>query len=230
MNQSKPDKLMPALAGGAFLGVASALPYLGALNCACCSLVIGGGFLSVFIFKRRSPEAFMTSGDGALLGLLSGLVGSVVFSILNALISGAQAGGAELREQIERAIASDPNFPPQLAEFLRSLTAGGAAGVGLLLLIFVIALVLFSIFGTVGGILGVAILQKKPPQTPPAQWSQPQPPGSYQPPPPPYQPPPPPSSGGPSSGGDTSGGASSSGDSSGGDSSVGDPPSGGGQP
>ncbi len=195
MNQAKPDKLMPALAGGAFLGIASALPILGALNCACCALVIGGGFLSVFLFKRKNPEVFMTSGDGALLGLLSGLVGSVVYSILNTLISGLGAGGAAFGDRIEQVIASNPDFPPEAAEFLRTLSEGGAASAGFIVLMFLMALVMFSIFGTVGGILGVAILQKKPPQTPPSQWSQPQPPGSYQPPPPPYQPPPPPSGG-----------------------------------
>ncbi len=204
MIQAKPDKLMPALAGGAFLGIASALPFLGALNCACCSLVLAGGVLSVFIFKRKNPDVVMTSGDGALIGLLSGLVGSVIFGFLNALTSGLGSGGAAYREQIERVIASNPDFPPEAAQFLRALTEGGAANLGLIVIIFLMALVLFSIFGTLGGILGVAILQKKPPQAPPWQGSGPQPPGSYQPPPPPYQPPPPPPGGGPTSGGDPS--------------------------
>lgn len=199
MNDSKPDRLTPALAGGAFLGIASALPILNYLNCACCALVIGGGFLSVFIFKRKSPGTTMTYGDGALLGLLSGLVGSVIYSLLNALLSGVAGGGAAFREGIEEVIRSNPDFPPEAAEFLRNLTASGAAGLGVLLVVFIFSVVLFTIFSTVGGVLGVALLQKKPPQAPPAQWSQPQPPpvGGYQPPqPPPYEPPPtpPPSS------------------------------------
>lgn len=198
MNDQKPDRLMPALAGGAFLGVASAIPYLGAVNCACCALVIGGGFLSVFIFKRKSPDTVMTYGDGALQGLLSGLIGSVICSLLNALLSGVTGGGARFAEVIEQVISSNPDLPPEVVELLRNISNSGAAGLGFVFIGFLFLLVISAIFGTVGGVLGVAILQKKPPQAPPPQWSQPQPPGSYQPPqPPPYQPPPtqPPSGG-----------------------------------
>ena len=45
MNE-KPNIVTPALIGGVFLGITSALPILHYINCACCALVIGGGILA----------------------------------------------------------------------------------------------------------------------------------------------------------------------------------------
>ena len=38
MNQQKPSMAVPAVIGGAFLGVTSAIPLLNAFNCCCCQI------------------------------------------------------------------------------------------------------------------------------------------------------------------------------------------------
>lgn len=183
MNHDKPSKLAPVLAGGAFLGVTSALPVIGALNCACCLLVVGGGFLSTYLYLRDYPGHLppATSADGALLGLLSGVSGSFIYTILTALI-GLDAG--DIRALVER-LQSNPDVPPELIDILEKVQGTGAIGGGVIFAVLLFSLVVFSIFAMVGGILGIAVLQKKPPQAPPQQWSQQQPPGSYIPPSPP---------------------------------------------
>ena len=85
MNPAQPSKTVPILAGGLFLGALSAIPPISFLNCACCILVIGGGFLASYLYMKDYPsdQPRVTYGDGALLGLLAGLFGAVVDTVIS---------------------------------------------------------------------------------------------------------------------------------------------------
>ena len=49
MTDSSPSMLKSTLIGGLSLGILAAMPVIGVLNCACCALVIAGGFLAAFL-------------------------------------------------------------------------------------------------------------------------------------------------------------------------------------
>ena len=70
-------RLQPALYGGLFIGVLSALPLVNVGNCCCCLWVVCGGVLAVYLRQQNSPFA-VTSAEGALVGLLAGLFGGVI--------------------------------------------------------------------------------------------------------------------------------------------------------
>ncbi len=176
----------PTLIGGVALGVLSALPVIGAFNCFCCAWVIGGGMLAAYLYVKDSPIV-VTLGNGVLLGLITGMIGALVdtvFSIpLHMAISGAGMGVAEqLREMAEEI----PNMPPEARDLLRSMAAGGV-GIGGVVF-FIAALLKFFIYGIVamlGGVLGVALFEKRTPG-PPVAGDLP----TYQPPPASVPPPP----------------------------------------
>ncbi len=69
------SKLQPALLGGLFIGVLSALPIISVGNCLCCMWVIGGGVLAAYLLQQNQA-APISSSDGAMTGLLAGLVGA----------------------------------------------------------------------------------------------------------------------------------------------------------
>ncbi len=168
----KPDKWIPALIGGAFLGLATTLP---GIKCGCCLWLIGAGFLAVFVYRQRNPGLRMSTGDGALLGLMTAVVGAIVSAVVSGLLLASGAGVAGLLEGVDQLTQTVPDFPQEAADQARSLLESlGVAGVVMIGALF--NLVIFSIFSTLGGILGVAILQKNPPQAPPPQWSQTPPP------------------------------------------------------
>ena len=173
------------------MGVLSALPLIGRLNCACCILVLGGGALASYLYQKDYPLHLpeLTLGDGALIGLLAGLVGAVVDSIVSIPISLLGIGAAQLASALDM-LRSSPDIPPELIGVLESMLAGGALGITLLIGL-VVNLVIFAIFGSLGGLLGIAIFKKgsggsgatttgSPPQAPgpPAAGG-----GDYQPPP-----------------------------------------------
>jgi len=70
---NKDSFLKSALIGGVALGVLSALPVLGAVNCLCCAWVIGGGMFAAHLYVKEA-QLPVTLGTGVLLGLLAGVI------------------------------------------------------------------------------------------------------------------------------------------------------------
>jgi hypothetical protein len=182
MNQEKPEMIQAALIGGVFLGVASALPILEWVNCACCILVIGGGLLASFIYLRDYPSQApqVTYGDGALLGVFTGIVGGLVWTIVEIPLAYLQLKlGLDVDDLAElEELLSDPDIPPVLQEVMKSILSGGALSVGIIVIGIIAHLLIAVVFACIGAIIGVAIFQPKPPvvQQAPAAPSTPPPP------------------------------------------------------
>ncbi len=171
MNSATPNKLKPAAIAGVICGAAAAIPPLSCVNYCCCVLIIGGGFLAVFLYlKEAPPTAEPPYGDGAVLGLLAGLIAAPTAAMVSMPINmafkglGFQPDISQIQDALDQA-----DLPPDVADMITGFVAGGGLTVGAMLVSLVISLVAFSIFGTLGGIIGAAILHKKqapPPPTP----------------------------------------------------------------
>ncbi len=160
MNQN--DMWKPALTGGVLLGVLSALPLINAVNCACCAWVIGGGMLAAHLYVRSSPTV-VTLGSGLILGLLTGAIGGIVttlFSIpLQILLRNIGMGFAEQMRQI---FSEVPNLTPEMRRAFESIITGtGTTGILFQIINGLINIVIFSVIAMLGGVLGVAIFEKR---------------------------------------------------------------------
>ena len=174
MNETRqPSMLVPALIGGGVAGFVSSIPGLNLLNCACCSLVIGGGLLAAFLQSKncRQAGAPFSAGSGALVGLVSAVAFAVTVTVVGTLIRLITPTGdpaqmlAMFREQ-------GVEVPPVIETFLQGMSGGpGFAlwlGVG-----FLLNLVVGAIFSPIGGLLGGMIFRYEPapsgpPPAPPA--------------------------------------------------------------
>ena len=184
MNQD--SFLKSALIGGVALGVLSALPLLGAVNCLCCAWVIGGGMLAAHLYVKDSPNP-VTLGTGVLLGLLAGVIGAVVDTLFTIPLHMALSGSALMTEQLRGLADEFPNLPVEWRDMMRSLASGGTAMGGFLVVVGAfLKLVVYGIVAMLGGALGVAVFEKRkigtqgPDVRPPYE-----PPGGITPPPPP---------------------------------------------
>ena len=74
--------MQPALIGGLVAGVLSALPLINFLNACCCLWVVGGGLVAAYLLQERDPNPIQV-GDGALVGLMAGVVGAFVNFVLS---------------------------------------------------------------------------------------------------------------------------------------------------
>lgn len=188
MNQN--GMLKPALIAGVLMGILSAIPPLSLFNCLCCAWVIGGGVLAAHLYVKSSPMA-ITLGSGFALGLLTGAIGGLVSTIFNIPVQILMSSVlAEYAGQARQMLSELPNLPPALREVIASATSGGLSVVTVVLSGF-FNLVVYSLIAMLGGVLGVAIFEKRkiagpvPPNQPPINISPPTPP----PPPPPENPP-----------------------------------------
>lgn len=188
-----PAKLQPAILGGIVTGVLSVLPFVSLFNACCCGWVIFGGALAAYLMQQRHL-APITAGDGALVGLLSGVVGAVVFTLLSIPLT--MMMGPFQAQMMERVLENARDLPPEWRSILEGMRGGAGIGVGIigLILSFFMMLCVGSVFGLIGGLLGALLFRKNepPPPPPPAGGFTPPTftPPSFTPPAPPPLPPP----------------------------------------
>jgi len=159
VSYASPSKLRPAAIGGAALGIASAIPVLNLANCACCALVIGGGVLAAYLYcKEQPPSTEAPYGDAFLLGILTGVIGALIGSIVSIpfqLLVGGLGAGESIQQALQQA-----DLPPEVAELVSKFGSGelafGAIVFGLL-----VSLVVYTIFATIGALIGTAIFHRK---------------------------------------------------------------------
>ena len=169
------DKLRAALTGGLVMGVLSAVtvvPQVPFVRFICCIWAILGGVLAAYFYVKRSPTPARI-GDGVALGLLSGASGAAISLVAFLLVSFYVSDRTLAEEQLSRA----------------GLNVTYAS---VIWLIAALALVLQLAQSLVGGIIGVALIERRgeedsgpPPPPPPYYGGTPGPTHAPPPPPPP---------------------------------------------
>ncbi len=171
------------LIGGGFNGVLSALPIIGAANCLCCLWVVGGGVVTAWLLQQ-GQAAPLELGEGAIGGLLAGVVGAVVYTLvwvplqlLLGSMTGGPAGGFEI---------GDVDVPPEMLQMVEAMEQIMNNPPLMALMGFVVMLVAGLVFSTVGGLLGAFFFRRAaPPAAPEGAHTLPAGGGDIVPPPPP---------------------------------------------
>ena len=170
------DKTRAVLIGGVTLGLLSAIPPISFGNMCCCIWVLGGGALASYLYVRRSASPVLP-GQGAELGALTGVVGTLVSHSI-----GIPLGlilGDTFNEFMVKAFEQ---FNPQVAEQVRRQVeiAQAQSFVEKLPVILGTALfntVIYVAFATLGGLLGVKLFEKR--QNTLANTTPPPPPSNF---------------------------------------------------
>src|SRR5881396_2448633 len=103
------------------MGVLSALPIISAGNLCCCLWLVSGGAVAAYVLQQNQ-ETSITPGDGALAGLLAGLVGAVVYLVLSVPITLLMAPME--RVMMERIVNSSENMPPEFRQYVGTYMGG----------------------------------------------------------------------------------------------------------
>ena len=158
-----PAKFQPALLGGVTIGVLSALPVINLANC-CCAWILFGGALSAYLMQQNHPEPIQV-GDGAIVGLLAGIIGAFVWLIATVPISTALAPFQS--DMAARIIRDAGDMAPEMRAIFENMAGAPAIGLTLVLGFFVM-LCVSSVFGMLGGLFGALMFKKnQPPVIPP---------------------------------------------------------------
>ncbi|MGH9935590.1 MAG: hypothetical protein ACREAM_05040 [Blastocatellia bacterium] len=195
------DWKQPALVGGVIAGLLSAIPGISLVNCCFCAWLLVGGAVAAKMLIDRTPRP-VRGGEGAQVGAMAGLIAAGIYLVISIPVILLAIGESFQRGLFEQMAGSINN--PEIQEALRkameeSVNQTSAQRFISSLPFLIISAVLFVGFSTLGGLLGVALFEKRRDQPPPPQYPPSYPP-NY---PPNYPPQSPPQSGG--SGGDRGG-------------------------
>jgi hypothetical protein len=160
MNQ-KPDKLIPALYGGVIMALISAIPFINFINCLCCAGVMLGGFFAVFFYKNNfTPDTPpYTSGECMGVGALAGVFGAIIGTILSVAFL-ALFGNITGQYMMEILQNSGLDIP---TEAFNAMEEGMSAGMtmGSVVIQLLSGLVIDTIFGMLGGLIGYSVYKPK---------------------------------------------------------------------
>jgi hypothetical protein len=149
-------RYQPALLGGLFIGILSALPIIGAFNACCCLWVVVGGLLTTYLMQQNDPLPIETSA-AAVGGVVAGVSGGVVNAVLTPIIGWMTGATAAQREAMDQAFSQMGDMPPEMLEMVERFTTGPAAP----LIGAAITIPVFAVFGLLGALLGLAFFRKK---------------------------------------------------------------------
>jgi hypothetical protein len=178
MNDQRPSLAQPVLLSGVIFGVVAAIPVINLLNCVCCAWIIITGLVAAYLYSSASQKAgtIFGPGEGALAGVLAGLVYAGVNWILSTLITLAMGNvsGKMMKGIIE---AAGTELPPEVRQ---ALEQSGELGIGALLFGLVMTVVLGAAFAALGGLIGGLIFRVTPPAESQESPSAPPPPTDTQ--------------------------------------------------
>lgn len=180
----------PALIGGLIVGILSAIPGVSAANCCFCAWALLAGAVATKLVINRAARPVKT-GEGAQIGLMAALIGAAIFIVVAVpiILSGVATDFAlrmlsgvaenmdnsELREMLNRVKDEAANQTP-VQRLIGSIP------------ILLGQAVILGAFTVIGGLLGVALFEKRkdqpPPPPNPSQYPSdypPNPPASYPP-------------------------------------------------
>jgi len=159
------DKLKPALIGGVILGVLSAIP---AVNYCCCIWALVGGLIAAKMYIKASPNP-VTPADGAIVGAMAGGVGVVLIIVVG--IPLYLILGTAMLSMMQGVMQNADSG--QAAQFNEAMAASGGVTFFNAIKGALLSSVVAVIFAAVGGLLGVALFEKRkggpgvPPPPPP---------------------------------------------------------------
>lgn len=151
----------PAIAGGLFLGLLSSIPIINAANLLFGAWILAGGALSAQLLMKQRPKGGISYGDGAFGGVLSGVIGSIVATLMLAPSKiFFSADWVALRQKTELQLNGTPDAPPAMRDlFLRAVSPEISITTGLFW--FFLFGVFFSLFAMFGGMSMVWIANRR---------------------------------------------------------------------
>jgi hypothetical protein len=128
------------------------LPIVNFVNCLLCAWVWLSGILAVYLYRRfATANPSLSTGQGAILGALAGVIGAVIGAVISAVFT--SAGMVKFLE----ALSFQLSYRPILEPYVSMLKSGGFAIISL-----IIDLILYAIFGAIGGLIATAAIWKTP--------------------------------------------------------------------
>ncbi len=187
MTEPRPSMAKAVIIGGIVGGILGLIPLINSFNFCCCLWFVVGAIIAVLIYRASSPVG-VTSGHGALIGLVTGLICGLISGGGAYALYGNQftnpalydPGSPEAQEFIDifrqtysSAGMSDTDIDQIIDQIQNMMTSIGPEGAATAILVIIIFYILIGmIFSVLAGLITGAIAGKKqqfPEEPPPYQ-------------------------------------------------------------
>ncbi|HEY8461517.1 MAG TPA: hypothetical protein VIM99_14100 [Blastocatellia bacterium] len=172
------DWKRPALIGGLLAGILSAIPGFDLINIfCCCAWLLVGGAVAAKALINRTPRQ-VKGGEGAQVGAIAGLIASGVYWLVRLPLIVSGYGIRANKALFERVaeMSDNPDLQELMQKFIEQVEQAANQTsaqrlIGILPILFIGSILAIG-FSTLGGLLGIALFEKRkdqpPPQYPPS--------------------------------------------------------------
>lgn len=160
-----PNKMQPIIYGTTAMTLISITPVLNLVNVFCCAGIIGGGLLGVYTYwKQMEKSGFnLSTKDGGMIGILCGILSAVFVTGFGLLLSLFTPTNPIL-EVMKTFDDMGFQIPPEMTQYLEKFSdeySNYGFSPSITIFGFITNMILFPLFGAIGSILGVSLLNKK---------------------------------------------------------------------
>ncbi|RPI16562.1 MAG: DUF4199 family protein [Ignavibacteriae bacterium] len=160
-----PSKFTPVIISTAIISAISLFPLLNLINLFCCAGVMLGVFAGCAYYNNKLKQSgeIIQYKDGTAIGLLSGLVSALIIVIVTALLSMItnQNPIPDFYKMIDN---YGLTIPKELEDFLQKISEEyrkNGFSITLTLISLVTNIIIYPLFGVLGGLLSVSILGRR---------------------------------------------------------------------
>lgn len=160
-----PNKILPIVVGTMVMTVIAVIPLINLINVFCCAGILIGGFAGVFTYWKQLQDTGMilTAKDGGMIGILCGILSAIFvtgFGVLISLFSDVNPMMDVMTAFDEMGVQIPPEMVQYLEKFSEEFSEHGFSPT-ITIFSFVFNLILYPLFGSIGALFGVSILNKK---------------------------------------------------------------------
>ena len=160
-----PNKITPIIAGTAVMTLTGIIPIINIVNLLCCAGIIAGGYAGVYTYWKQMSNAglVITSKDGGMIGILCGILSAIFvtgFGLLISLFSEVNPMEEVLKSFDELGFALPPEMSQYTEKFSNEFSEYGFSPT-ITLVTFITNMIIYPLFGSIGAIIGVTVLNKK---------------------------------------------------------------------
>jgi hypothetical protein len=160
-----PNKITPIIFGTSVMTLIAVFPILNLINLLCCAGIIAGGFVGVYTYWKQlqNTGTMLTTKDGGMIGILCGILSAVFvtgFGLLLSLFSDTNPIIEVMNTFDDFGFQIPPEMTQYLEKFSNEYSEHGFSPT-ITLFSFLSNIILYPLFGSIGALLGVNILNKK---------------------------------------------------------------------
>lgn len=166
MEQTKTaDKISPVVHGTMTMTLIAVIPVINLINIFCCAGIIAGGYVGVYSYWRQLQNTGqkLEIRDGGMIGILCGILSAVFVTgvgLLISLFSDTNPMIDIMNSFDEFGFAVPPEMLLYIERFSNEFNEHGFSPT-ITIFTFITNIILYPLFGSIGAILGVSILNRK---------------------------------------------------------------------